>query len=125
MTGVGLRQLVGRLAALVDQDRSRQPEPRRRRRHPPAPARGLRRRAGRARGFRVTGRAAERAVALNDVTTDEAAAFVQDRLRRLGVDRALARAGAADGDLVLIGELSFEWFRDQPDLTVEPGRRRR
>ncbi len=125
VTGVGLRQLVGRLATLVDQDRSRQPEPgagvvi-----HRPLPE-GFAIERVEPGVFRVNGRAAERAVALNDVTTDEAAAFVQDRLRRLGVDRALARAGAADGDLVLIGELSFEWFRDQPDLTVEPGRRRR
>ncbi len=73
--------------------------------------------------FRVTGRVAERAVALNDVTTDEAAAFVQDRLRRLGVDRALARAGAREGDLVHIGELSFVWYRDQPEFTGQPGRR--
>ena len=48
--------------------------------------------------FEVVGKVAERAVALNDVTTDEAAAYVQDRLRRIGVDRALARAGARDGD---------------------------
>ena len=125
VTGVGLRELVGRLASLVDRDRSRQPEPgagvvv-----HRPLPE-GFAVERVEPGVFRVSGRAAERAVALNDITTDEAAAFVQDRLRRLGVDRALARAGAGDGDLVLIGELSFEWFRDQPDLTVEPGRRRR
>ena len=51
-------------------------------------------------GLRVLGRAAERAVALYDLTNDEAAAYVQDRLQTLGVDRALARAGARDGDLV-------------------------
>ncbi len=76
--------------------------------------------------FAVTGRVAERAVALNDVTTDEAADYVQGRLRRLGVDRALARAGARDGDIVHIGELSFTWYRDQPEFTGRPaGRRRR
>ncbi len=64
--------------------------------------------------FRVTGVAVERAVALNDVTTDEAAHYIQGRLRRLGVDRALARAGANDGDVVHIGELSFVWWRDEP-----------
>ena len=72
--------------------------------------------------FAVIGRVAERAVALNDVTTDEAAAYVQDRLRRLGVDRALARAGARDGDLVHIGGLSFTWYRDQPEFTGRAGR---
>ncbi len=64
-------------------------------------------------------------MALNDLTTDEAAAFVQGRLRRLGVDRALARAGARDGDLVHIGELSFSGSATSPSSPGEPGRRRR
>jgi GTP-binding protein len=68
---------------------------------------------------------AERAVALNDVTTDEAADYVQGRLRRIGVDRALARVGARDGDLVHIGDLSFIWYRDQPEFTGDAGGRRR
>ena len=71
--------------------------------------------------YRVVGKVAERAVALNDVTTDEAADYVQGRLRRFGVDRALARAGARDGDLVHIGELAFTWYRDQPEFIGEPG----
>ena len=75
--------------------------------------------------FRVVGKVAERAVALNDVTSDEAADYIQGRLRRLGVDRALARAGAKDGDLVEIAELSFVWYRDQPEFTGSPSSRRR
>ena len=75
--------------------------------------------------FRVEGRVAERAVALNDVTSDEAADYVQGRLRRIGVDRALARAGARDGDVVHIGELAFVWTRDQPEFTGNAGARRR
>ena len=75
--------------------------------------------------FRVVGKVAERAVALNDVTTDEAADFVQGRLRRLGVDRALTRAGARDGDVVHIGELAFTWYRDQPEFIGDSGSRRR
>jgi GTP-binding protein len=75
--------------------------------------------------FRVAGRVAERAVALNDITTDEAADYIQGRLRRIGVDRALARAGARDGDVVHIGELSFVWYRDQPEFVGDSGSRRR
>ncbi|HEX4220559.1 MAG TPA: GTPase ObgE [Acidimicrobiales bacterium] len=76
--------------------------------------------------FAVVGKGPERAVSLSDVTTDEAAAYIQDRLRRLGVDRLLARAGAKDGDLVHIGDLSFTWYRDQPEFIGDaPGRRRR
>ena len=60
--------------------------------------------------WRVRGRVAERAVALADLTNPEAIAYVQERLRRLGVERALARAGASDGDVVRIGgvELDYE-----------------
>ena len=51
-----------------------------------------------------------RAVALADVTTADAIAYVQQRLRRMGVERALAQAGARDGDVVRIGavELTYE-----------------
>ncbi len=61
-------------------------------------------------GWRVKGRPAERAVALADLTTPDALAYVQNRLKRLGVERALARAGARDGDVVHIGdhELTYE-----------------
>jgi Obg family GTPase CgtA-like protein len=38
---------------------------------------------------------------------------VQRRLKRLGVDRALVRAGAREGDAVRIGGLSFEFSPDR------------
>jgi GTP-binding protein len=57
----------------------------------------------------VLGRAAERAVALSDLTDAGAQAEAVRRLRRLGVDRALARAGARDGDEVRVGDMSFTW----------------
>jgi GTP-binding protein len=60
--------------------------------------------------WRVKGRPAERAVALGDLTDPDALAYVQNRLRRMGVEKALARAGARDGDVVRIGdhELVYE-----------------
>jgi GTP-binding protein len=62
------------------------------------------------RVWRVQGRPAERAVALADLTNPEAMAYVQQRLQRMGVEKALVRAGAVDGDVVHIGdhELVFE-----------------
>ncbi len=59
--------------------------------------------------FRVHGRAALRAVALSDVTTSEALAYADDRLKKLGVDRALAKAGARTGDIVWVGDFSFDY----------------
>ncbi len=59
--------------------------------------------------YRVTGRAAERVVAMADLTNDEALAYVHERFRKMGVERALARAGARDGDVVRIGDIELEY----------------
>ena len=64
----------------------------------------------------VAGRAAERAVNLDDLTVPEAADFAAARLRRIGIDDALAAAGAAAGDDVRIGDLVFTF---DPDLVPE------
>jgi GTP-binding protein len=62
--------------------------------------------------FIVRGRPAERAVALSDLTNAQALAYAQQRLRRLGVDRALSRAGARSGDRVRIGAFEFDYEPD-------------
>ncbi|MFP3914238.1 MAG: Obg family GTPase CgtA, partial [Actinomycetota bacterium] len=59
--------------------------------------------------WRVEGVEARRAVAFADLTQPEAAAMAAERLARLGVDRALAEAGAHEGDEVRIGDLAFEY----------------
>jgi GTP-binding protein len=124
VTGQGIAELVGRLAGLVAVARATEPDPAEAVViHRPLPEGFTVARTGEG-AFRVEGRVAERAVALNDLTSDEAAEYVQGRLRRMGVDRALARAGARDGDEVTIGELSFTWYRDQPEF-IGDGRRRR
>jgi GTPase len=63
--------------------------------------------------FRLLGRDVERVVALNDVTTPEALSYIDYRLERLGVPKMLAKAGAREGDVIWIGEFSFEY---SPDL---------
>jgi GTP-binding protein len=59
--------------------------------------------------WRIAGRTAERVVAMADLTNQEAVAYVQDRLRRMGVERALARAGAREGDVVRVGTVELEY----------------
>ena len=75
--------------------------------------------------FVVGGRAALRAVALSDLTDEDAVAYVQGRLRRLGVERALVRAGVRDGDTVRLGPLEFTYRRDESvlDTTGDAARR--
>jgi GTP-binding protein len=59
--------------------------------------------------WRVRGRAAERVVAVADLTNVEALAYVQERFRRMGVERALSRAGAREGDTVRVGPVELEY----------------
>ncbi|MGI9602963.1 MAG: GTPase ObgE [Acidimicrobiales bacterium] len=60
----------------------------------------------------VHGRAAERAVALSDLTNAEALDYARERLHQLGVDKALVRAGARTGDAVRIGSFEFDYEED-------------
>lgn len=62
--------------------------------------------------LRVHGRTAERAVALNDVTSPEALNYIDERLKKLGVPKLLSRAGAREGDVVWISQFSFEYVPD-------------
>lgn len=109
-TGEGMKPLLGRLMDLVQEARQEVPRGETFVLHRPQPD-----------GFRieregnewvVIGRSAERAVALSDLTDLGALAYAQQRLKRLGVDRALARAGVAPGDVVRIGGFAFEYEAD-------------
>ena len=73
--------------------------------------------------WRVRGRAAARAVAVNDLTAPGALAHVQDRLESLGVERALIRAGAESGDVVRVGDFEFEFHVDGDAADTGGGRR--
>ena len=62
-----------------------------------------------AEGYVVRGSKPERWVVQTDFTNDEAVGYLADRLARLGVEKALAAAGAQPGDHVTIGDVSFDW----------------
>jgi GTP-binding protein len=104
----GLDEFQGRLGTLVDEARGAEPEP-----EPYVVLRPAEQGFSVVRdddgAWRVKGKVAERAVALADLTNEEAMSYVQQRLRRMGVERALARAGARDGDLVRIGDVELDY----------------
>jgi GTP-binding protein len=113
VTGAGVGTLLGGLAEAVRTARGAEVRPPGFVIHrPTAEGIGVEREADGT--WRVVGRQAERAVALSDLTNPEALAFVQQRLSRLGVDRALARAGVVEGDVVRIGGFSFDYTADDP-----------
>jgi GTPase len=124
-TTEGLRELKFAMAQLVAEARAAQPEP--------EPARVVIRPAAVSEpGFEITrtpdgdylisGEKPERWVRQTDFTNDEAVGYLADRLARLGVEKALADAGAEPGDTVLIGDLVdavvFDW---DPTLTAGSG----
>lgn len=57
----------------------------------------------------VEGREAERAVSLSDINAPGAWEYAQGKLDKLGVNRALKRAGVGDGDIVHIGDFAFDY----------------
>lgn len=111
LTRQGVRDLVGVLASLVHEARQQAIEHEARVIIKPESEGSWVERVGEGT-YRVHGRQAERAVHLNDVTTPEALNYIDERLKKLGVPRLLARAGAREGDVVMIGDFSFDYSPD-------------
>jgi GTPase len=109
-TGAGVRPLVERLAAMVHEVRSAVAVEATGAVviHRPVPE-GVRVEKVGPGVWRVLGRVAERAVAFSDLNDDGALDEAVKRLRRLGVDRSLTRAGVRDGDEVTVGAMTFTW----------------
>ncbi|MFA9446527.1 GTPase ObgE [Egicoccus sp. AB-alg6-2] len=70
-------------------------------------------------GYEVTGARIERWVQMLPLEDWEAVRYLQGRLRRAGVEKALVDAGARKGDEVVISELVFDFDPDLDDLPAE------
>lgn len=62
--------------------------------------------------FRVTSERVERLISQTPLGNQRAVRRMQKRLRAMGVDAALLREGAKEGDEVRIGESALEWIPD-------------
>lgn len=69
--------------------------------------------------FLVSGRRVERWVQMTPIDNPEAVRYLQGRLRRGGVERALVDAGARVGDEVVIGGVVFDFSPELDDLPRE------
>jgi GTPase len=124
-TGEGLRELAFAMAAVVEQARRSAPEA-----LPtrvvirPAPVAGPDFELVRMgpNSFLITGVKPRRWILQTDFSNDEAVGYLADRLARLGVEEALAQAGAEPGAEVLIGDrddaVVFDW---DPKLPAASG----
>lgn len=119
VTGEGLRPLIYRLHAVLQEVEAELEEERR------LPPEGERMvftyEPGPKRDFTVEreddcwfvrGPSVERAVAMTDLDNDQAVAYLQHRLKAMGLNEELERAGAQEGDLVVIGDTSFDYAPD-------------
>jgi GTPase len=129
-TTEGVRDLAFTLAAVVEAARRAAP--------PPEPTRLVLRPQPAAgpdfelvslgdNSFRVVGDRPRRWILQTDFSNDEAVGYLADRLARLGIEDALAEAGAAPGAEVLIGEednsVVFDWDPSLPAEQTALGRR--
>jgi len=116
VTRQGLEVLTGRLIELVDTDRTETTVP-----STPVVHRLEAEGAHISRlddaSWLVSGREAERAVALSDLTNPDALDEAHRRLRDTGVNADLVAAGARSGDIVRIGDMAFEFADDDERLT--------
>jgi GTP-binding protein len=131
-TGAGLRPLGFAMAALVAADRAARPaeQPAERARVKvkvqPADEPGFEVIRLGEDSFLIRGEKPKRWVQQTDFSNDEAIGYLADRLARLGVEEALAAAGAEPGAEVLIGEpddeVVFDW---DPAAPMSSGARSR
>lgn len=110
VSGEGVEELLHAIADAVDRAVREAPPDEGFQLHRPVPPTFAIERQG--ERWVVTGRLAERAVALDDLTKPEAADYAARRLASAGVDTALREAGAEPGDEVQIGEIVFEFSDD-------------
>ena len=108
VTGDGVKKVVGELANLVKAARAELELPESTVIIKPLPEGSWVEKLGE-HEFRVHGRGAERAVALNDVASPESLSYIDERLSKLGVHKLLVKAGAVEGDVVWIGAFSFDY----------------
>ncbi|MEX0953238.1 MAG: GTPase ObgE [Nitriliruptoraceae bacterium] len=70
-------------------------------------------------GYVVTGRRVERWVRMLPLEDGQAVRYLQGRLRRAGVERALVAAGARSGDDVFIDDMAFTFDPELDDLPAD------
>jgi GTP-binding protein len=111
-TGLGLDELTGAIAGAVPEEIEVLPEEREalaeHRVYRPGAEESYRVERGGDGVFRVSGRGIERLIERHDIENEEALRYIEERLRVLGVIRALEARGFEPGDDVEIAGIVFE-----------------
>ncbi|MBI2252887.1 MAG: GTPase ObgE [Armatimonadetes bacterium] len=62
--------------------------------------------------FEISGEVVERLVLMTDWENEEALSNLSQQLKKMGINQALNKKGAIDGDLVKVLDKEFEYFKD-------------
>jgi GTP-binding protein len=111
-TREGLRELTYAMARAVEEHRAAAPPPERTRiviRPTAVDDSGFTLSPDGEGGWVVHGTKPQRWVRQTNFDNDEAVGYLADRLARIGIESALARAGAEPGCAVRIGDWTFDW----------------
>ena len=118
VTGAGLAAVRGTIFSMRAASPSRRPRPRRprspstRSTGPRAVGFGVERTAE--HSFRIAGPSVERLVERHDLENPDALAYIEERLKAMGVVKQLESRGFEPGDEVEIGEVAFALYPGIP-----------
>ena len=112
ITGAGVKEVLYQIAGLIEEVRSNKPVNPTRILHQPEPEGIKVERVGDTQ-WEIRDRELMRIANLNDLSNPDALAYLQDRFKNMGVDRALNRARVKKGEIVKIGKLEFEYDEDE------------
>jgi GTP-binding protein len=113
VSGEGVEALVYRLAEMVEEEQRGEdiglPEERTIYTYDPEEEKGFQV-IEEEDAFRVEGERVERLIKKIDLGSPQALAYVQGKLKRMGVEEELTRMGAREGDTVIIGGFVFDFL---------------
>jgi len=112
ITGAGVKEVLYQIAGLIEEVRLNKPVKPTRILHHPEPE-GIRVERIGENQWEIKDRELIRIANLNDLSNPDALAYLQDRFKNMGVDRALIRAKVKKGEIVKIGKLEFEYDEDE------------
>ena len=112
VTGAGVKEVLYQISGLIEEVRLNKPVNPTRILHQPEPE-GIRVERISDTQWEIRDRELIRMANLNDLSNPDALAYLQDRFKNMGVDRALIRAKVKKGEIVKIGKLEFEYDEDE------------
>ncbi|MAT62231.1 MAG: GTPase ObgE [Actinomycetota bacterium] len=112
ITGSGIKETLYQIAGLIEEVRANKPVNPTRILHQPEPE-GIKVERVDDNHWEIRDRELIRVANLNDLSNPDALAYLQDRFKNMGVDRALNRARVKKGEIVKIGKLEFEYDEDE------------